>query len=156
MKAYSREFRSEVLAACDAGELHHDVAVRFGVSKAWVRRILQVRRETGQIAPKTTRQRTPKWHAWAEWLLAKIEAQPDIYLHELQTALKCELGETASLGTLCAACGELERTRKKRRSSRPSKIVPTSSNVVRNGVRRKPTSIRTATSSSTKPGRKRT
>lgn len=157
MESYSKEFRGEVLAARDAGESTHDVALRFKVSKAWVRRIMQQRRETGQIAAKTTRKkRTPKWQAWAEWLLAKVDAQPDIYLRELQADLHSELNEKASLGTLCAACGELERTRKKRRSSRPSKIGPTSSNVARNGGRRKSTSIRTKSSSSTKPGPKRT
>jgi hypothetical protein len=45
---------------------------------------------------------------------------------ELQADLKSELGAEASLATLCAACGELKRTRKKRRSSRPSRIAPMS------------------------------
>lgn len=115
MQSYSKEFRSDVLAACDAGEETGAVALRFKVSDSWVRRIKQQRRETGQIAPKTTRKRTPKWHAWAEWLLGKIAARPDIYLRELQAELKRELGEKASLQTLCTACRELERSRKKRR-----------------------------------------
>jgi transposase len=115
MEAYSKKFRAEVLAACDLGELTHDVALRFGVSKAWVRRIKQQRRETGQVAAKTTRQRTPLWHAWSDWLLTKIEARPDIYLRELQAALHAERGEKVSLQTICNACRALERTRKKRR-----------------------------------------
>jgi transposase len=126
MDAYPAEFRGEVLAARDAGASTHEVAVRFQVSKAWVRRIVQQRRETGQIAAKTARKRTPKWHAWVDWLLAKLDARPDIYLRELQADLKSELGEEASLATLCAACGELKRTRKKRRLSRPSRIAPMS------------------------------
>lgn len=115
MEPYSKEFRGEVLAACDEGECTHDVALRFKVSKAWVRRIKQQRRETGQVAPKSTRQRLPKWHAWADWLIAKIEAQPDIYLRELQAALQAERGESVCLQTICNACRALERTRKKRR-----------------------------------------
>lgn len=115
MEPYPKEFRAEVLAACDAGESTHDVALRFKVSKAWVRRIKQQRRETGQVAPKTTRQRLPKWHSWADWLLAKIQTQPDIYLRELQAALQTERGETVCLQTICNACRALERTRKKRR-----------------------------------------
>lgn len=115
MEAYSKEFRAQVLAALDAGERTHDVALRFGVSKSWVRRILQQRRETGQIAPKTTRNRQPKWRAWAGWLLAKLDARPDMYLRELQAELKAELGEEACLQTICHACRALERTRKKRR-----------------------------------------
>jgi transposase len=115
MRPYSKEFRGEVLAACDAGEETGVVALRFGVSKSWVRRIKQQRRETGQLGPKTTRKKTPKWRAWAGWLLAKIAARPDIYLRELQAELKHELGEKASLQTICNACRELERSRKKRR-----------------------------------------
>lgn len=55
MDPYPVEFRGEVLAARDAGASTHEVAVRFQVSKAWVRRIVQQRRETGQIAAKTSR-----------------------------------------------------------------------------------------------------
>jgi DNA-binding PucR family transcriptional regulator len=43
-----------VLAACDAGQKTKAVAVRFGVSPAWVRRLKQHRRERdGDIAPRT-------------------------------------------------------------------------------------------------------
>ena len=115
MDAYSKGFRARVLAACDAGEGTHDVALRFGVSKAWVRRIKQQRRETGQIAARTTRNRTPKWQAWADWLLAKLDARPDIYLRELQAELKAERGEVVCLQTICNACRALDQTRKKRR-----------------------------------------
>ena len=115
MKAYTAEFRGEVLAACDANEGTHDVAVRFKVSESWVRRIQQQRRETGQIAPKTAAPRQPKWQAWAEWLVAKITARPDSYLRELQAELKQERGEEVSLMTICAACRALEQSRKKKR-----------------------------------------
>jgi transposase len=115
MDAYSKGFRAKVLAACDAGERTHDVALRFGVSKAWVRRIKQQRRETGQVAAKTTRNRRAKWQAWADWLLAKLDARPDIYLRELQADLKAERSEEVCLQTICNACRALERTRKKRR-----------------------------------------
>mgnify|MGYP003338957341 CR=1 FL=1 len=47
MEAYSKEFRGEVLAACDAQEGTRVIAVRFQVSESWVRRIQQQRRETG-------------------------------------------------------------------------------------------------------------
>ncbi len=156
MEAYPAGFRGEVLAACDAGATTHEVALRFNVSKSWVRRILQVRRESGQVAAKVKRQRTPKWHAWAAWLVAKIAVKPDIYLRELQADLKSERGEEASLGTLCYACRELERTRKKRRSSRSSRIAPMSPSDAQPGGQRSPTSTRTTSSSSMKPGRKPT
>ena len=112
---YSKEFRGEVLAACDANEGTQAVALRFNVSESWVRRIKQQRRETGQVAAKTTRSRKPIWHRWADWLLAKIDEQPDVYLRELQAALKLERHEAVCLQTICNACRALDRTRKKRR-----------------------------------------
>jgi transposase len=115
MDPYCLELRSEVLAACDAKEGTHDIAVRFKVSESWVRRIKQQRRETGQLAPKTAAPPRPKWHAWADWLVAKITACPDIYLRELQAELKQERGEVVCLTTICNACRTLEQSRKKRR-----------------------------------------
>ncbi len=115
MEPYSQEFRSEVLAACDANEGTKAVALRFGVSESWVRRIKQQRRETGQVAAKKAKPRKPKWHQWADWLRDKIASRPDVYLRELQVALKEERGEDVGLTTICKACRELELTRKKRR-----------------------------------------
>lgn len=115
MQPYSQEFRAQVLVACDAGEGTRAVAVRFQVSDSWVRRIKQQRRETGQIAPKATRRRQPKWQAWGSWLLGKIATRPDMYLRELQLELQQERGETVCLMTICNACRALEQSRKKRR-----------------------------------------
>jgi transposase len=115
MKPYTDEFRAQVLAACDANEGTHAVALRFNVSKSWVRRILQQRRETGQVSAKKTRERTPIWHTWTDWLLAKIAKKPDMYLRELQADLKAERGHKVSLQTVCNACRELDQSRKKRR-----------------------------------------
>jgi transposase len=115
MDPHSVELRGEVLAACDANEGTRVIAVRFQVSESWVRLIKQQRRETGQVAPKTAAPRLPKWQAWADWLVAKIAAQPDIYLRELQVALKQERGEEVCLATICNACRALEQSRKKRR-----------------------------------------
>jgi transposase len=115
MEPYDTEFRCEVLAACDTGEEKRAIALRFGVSGSWLRRVQQQRRETGQVAPKTAAARQPKWHAWADWLVAKIAARPDIYLRELQAELKQDLGEEVCLGTICAACRTLDQSRKKRR-----------------------------------------
>lgn len=115
MDPYGAEFRSEVLAACDADEGTRAVALRFKVSESWVRRIKQQRRETGQVAPQTATPRQPKWQAWADWLVAKIAARPDIYLRELQAKLKQERGEDVCLTTICNACRALKQSRKKRR-----------------------------------------
>jgi transposase len=115
MEPYDAEFRGEVLAACDTNEERRAIALRFKVSESWVRRIQQQRRETGQVAPRKAAPRQPRWHAWADWLVTKIAARPDIYLRELQAELKREHGEEVCLGTICAACRALKQSRKKRR-----------------------------------------
>ena len=51
MQAYSKEMRRDVLAACDAGEGTRAVALRFGCSESWVRRVKQERREQGKLPP---------------------------------------------------------------------------------------------------------
>jgi len=115
MDAYDAKFRGDVLAACDAGESTKAIALRFGVSESWVRRIKQVRRESGRVVPLKAAPRRAKWTAWSDWLLAKIAVKPDIYLRELQADLKAELNIDACLMTICKACRETKRTRKKRR-----------------------------------------
>ena len=115
MEPYDAEFRGEVLAACDANEGTRAIAVRFKVSDSWVRLIKQQRRETGQVAAKKAAPRKPKWHAWADWLMSKLAARPDIYLRELQAELKRECAVEVCLTTICNACRALEQSRKKRR-----------------------------------------
>jgi transposase len=77
MKAYTREFRRGVLAACDPESEAREVATRFGVSESWVRRIKQERRESGKVAAKTTCIRKRMWDDWSDWLTKKIDARPD-------------------------------------------------------------------------------
>jgi transposase len=126
MEPYSKEFRRDVLAACDAGGGTREVALRFNVSESWVRRVKQERREQGKVAPLTTRNRRKSWEPYAEWLLAKLDARPDIYLRELQAAAREELGWEVSDVTLSRACRALKRTRKKRRLSQRSRSGRTS------------------------------
>jgi len=115
MEAYSKEFRRDVLAACDAGGQTREVALRFDVSESWVRRIKQERRECGKIEPKATRTRSKSWEPYADWILAQLDQRPDVYLRELQAAAGDELGWRVSDVTLSRACRALRRTRKKRR-----------------------------------------
>lgn len=113
MEPYSKEFRRDLLAACDAGGGTREVALRFNVSESWVRRVKQERREQGKVAPLTTRNHRKSWEPYTEWLLAKLDERPDIYLRELQTAAREELGWEVSDVTLSRACRALKRTRKK-------------------------------------------
>ena len=136
VEAYSKEFRRDVLAACDAGEGTQSVALRFDVSESWVRRIKQDRREQGKVAPLTKRRRLKVWEPHAAWLLAKLEERPDIYLRELVAAAQAELGWQVSDVTLSRACRALRRTRKKRRVYRPSSGAKMSPRPVDNGLPR--------------------
>lgn len=106
MEAYSKEFRRDVLRACDAGGGTREVALRFDVSESWVRRIKQQRRETGQIAPRTTRRRIPKWHTTADDIRRTVKQKPDLTLREL----KEDLGTDLSVSTLCKALQKMKLT----------------------------------------------
>lgn len=152
MDAYSKEFRRDVLAACDAGGGTREVALRFGVSESWVRRVKQERREQGKVAPQATRNRRKSWEPHAGWLLAKLDQQPDIYLRELQVAAQEELGWEVSDVTLSRACRVLRRTRKKRRVSRSSNSAKTSRKLVASGPQSNSRLIRIRSSSSTRRG----
>jgi transposase len=110
MKAYSKERRREVLAACDAGEGTRAVALRFNCSESWVRRVKQERREQGKTAPCSTRRRIPKWEPLRERIEQLVEKRPDITLQELKDALHTHL----SRQTLCMALRKLQLTLKKK------------------------------------------
>ena len=114
-EAYSKEFRRDVLRDCDAGLGTQAVALKYDVSESWVRRCKQQRRETGQVEAKKTRNRKAGWHDWAEWLKETVEAEPDLYLREIQAKLKAERGVEASEEWIGKVCRMLGLTRKKRR-----------------------------------------
>ena len=110
MKSYSKEMRRDVLAACDAGEGTKTVALRFGVSESWVRRVKQERRELGKTAPCTTRRRTPKWHRYRDQVKKYVKENPDATLREIKNATEFDL----SLATLCGALQQMKLTLKKK------------------------------------------
>jgi transposase len=86
------------------------VAAKYEVSRAWVHRLVQRRRETGSIAPRkqtTFRRRVLAGHETR--LAALITAQPDATLAELRDALPT----TAALSTLWGAIARLRLTVKK-------------------------------------------
>ena len=113
MKPYSKEFRGEVLAACDRGRSTREVATYFNVSESWVRRVKQERRELNKVAPCLTRRRTPRWAVLADRMREAIRHRPDLTLRELKAELQTEL----SVQTLCTALKRLRLTVKKKCSS---------------------------------------
>ena len=52
MAPYSMDLRTRVLADCDAGLAAKEVAAKFRVSRSWVNRLVQRRRETGEVVAR--------------------------------------------------------------------------------------------------------
>ena len=104
MVAYSLDLRPRVLKDSDVGMASKLVAETYAVSRAWVDRLKQRRRETGEIAPRRqTRWRTPRLHAQLPRLAILIREQPDRTLVEWQQALPT----SASLPTIWRAVTKL-------------------------------------------------
>ncbi len=114
--AFGMDLRVRGPAACDDGDSAAEVADRFAVSPAWVRRLKQRRRETGQAGPRPHPPRRGELAGRNADLLAAVAATPDITLAEL----KRSPGLPVAISTLAVALGRLGLTRKKSRSGRPS------------------------------------
>ena len=115
MAPYSLDLRERVARAWDASGDAADVAATFGVSRAWVHRLIQRRRETGSLAPrKQTKFRSRVLAGQERRLATLITAQPDITLAELRDALPT----TAALSTLWLEIDRQGLTLKKNRTRR--------------------------------------
>ena len=103
MKAYSMDLRERILADADAGLGTKAVAAKYRVSESWVRRLKQVRRETGRIGPKPPSPgRTRKLAGRDAELRDLVTADPD--------------------ATLADALDRVRLSFKKKSSGRPSRI----------------------------------
>ena len=121
MAPYSMDLRTRVVADPAAGLPANEVAAKFRVSVGWVNRLMQRRRETGEVGPRP--QTVFKKHAFAgqeDQLRALVDAQPDRTLAELREALQ----SAASLSSVWRALERLELTVKKngtRRRTTPAR-----------------------------------
>lgn len=106
--AYSMDLRQRVLDDCDAGLGTQTVATKYSVSRAWVRRLKQHRRERGDIRPRPGGHRRPKFDR--QRLAELVRAQPDATLVELRAMLDVQV----SLSAICMALKQLKLTYKKR------------------------------------------
>ena len=110
---YSIDLRKRVIKAFDRSGDAQEVAETFGVSRAWVHRLAQRRRETGSIAPrKQTKFRSRALAGLEDRLTALVTARPDATLAELREALPT----TAALSTLWLEIDRLGLTFKKNRT----------------------------------------
>ena len=123
MAAYSMDLRQRVARAWDADPDAEAIAAKYEVSRAWVHRLIQRRRETGSLAPRQQtkfRQRALDAHQEAN-LLALITAQPDATLAELRDALPTSAG----VSTLWRA---IDRSARPDRQKKP--YTPTNSDAL--------------------------
>ena len=108
------------MADREAGLRTSEVAHKYRVSPAWVRRLMQRYRASGQVGPKRrTQYPTPRLAPYQQQLEALIAAQPDATLAELRAAL----GVSVGLTTVWRAVQRLGLTVKKnstRRRTRPT------------------------------------
>ena len=112
MKAYSMDLRERVVRSCDEKiGTRKEIAELFGVSTAWIRRLLWRRREYGSIAPKPHGGGMPAKYAGRrlESLRKLVEQQPDATLKELRD----RSGVAASLMAVQRALVRLGYRRKK-------------------------------------------
>ena len=115
MAAYSKDLRERVIQAWDASGDADEVAETFSVSRSWVHRLVQRRRETGSIAPrKQTKFRSRVLAGQEARLAALIGLRPDATLAELREALPTR----AALSTLWLEIDRLGLTVKKNRTRR--------------------------------------
>lgn len=117
MQAYSLDLRQRVVRACEQGQDSiATIAERFSVSVGFVKKMLSLKRTSGELAPRghgggrraslTERQR--------QLLGRKVRAQNDISLAELQTILHESEGVSVHVSTICRALQQLELPHKKR------------------------------------------
>lgn len=140
MHAYSQDLRERVVRACDEGRgSRQHIAHTFGVSTAWIRRLLQRRRLTGSFAAKPhAGGRTPKLDGRQRGrLLVLITEQPDATLAELRH----RLGAAVHLSTIHRALVPFGLSVKKKTCTLPSGTAPRSAASGRPGGRGRPRSI---------------
>ncbi len=121
MKAYSMDLRQRVIEDSDAGLATKQVAQKYQVSPAWVRRLKQQRREQGSIAPGKPGGCRPR-QIDRQQLAGLVAQQPDATLVELRE----RLGLTCSLSAICMALQDLKLTFKKSPCTRPNRTGQTS------------------------------
>jgi len=136
-RAYPTIVRRKILSAYQRGFATAQIATMFSVSRSWVRRVKQRYREHGEVearpmgGARRIKIDRPR-------LAQLVREQPDATLAEL-----CERIEVAcSPSGIENALKSLDLTFKKKRSTRPNRIVRTLPNGASNGVRGRVMSMR--------------
>ena len=141
MRTLSLDLRERILASYDNADGTRDqVATRYRVSLGMVKKLLQQRRRTGDIAPRHHRSgRKPLIvSAHRRQMRTLLSKKPDLTLKELRAALELE----CSLPAIHYALVALGLTYKKRRSAPANRTGPISRGRVGRGGGGRPALIR--------------
>jgi transposase len=114
-KPISVDLRERVCEAISEGLSRHQAAARFKVSASSAIRWQAQKQASGTVAPARVGgdRRSARIEAEAAFILAQIEARPDITLVELQTKLK-DRGLSVGIGSLWRFFDRRQITFKKR------------------------------------------
>ena len=122
--AHSQELRDRVLAAYDRGMQSKQIADALGVCRAWVRRIKQRRRETGETTARPMGgARVVKIDPVR--LVELVTEQPDATILELRDRLGVECSESA-VGMALKRLGLSFKKKRTTRRSRTARMLPRS------------------------------
>jgi transposase len=136
MAAISHDLRIRIFEARQAGETTAEVAERFAVSPAFVRRLLQRHRETGSLAPPGGRRGPqPRLAAQADRIRQLVTEHPDLTAGEVRE----RLGVAVSVLTVWRMLRRLGLTFKKSRSTPRSSNDRMSKKPAKRGRRSSPT-----------------
>ena len=120
----SLDLRERILRSYDNQEgTRQQIADRFQVSLGMVKKLLQQRRNTGDIAPRHHYSgRKPKFTpVHREALRTMLAKKPDMTLEEMREKLEID----CTLPAIHYQLADMALTYKKRRSGRVSRTVPT-------------------------------
>ena len=153
---FSLDLRERVAGFVEAGGTRRGAAKHFSISPSCVVKLMQRKAATGSIAPAAMGGKKPYALAGQTELVKElIAAEPDITLDELHAKLAGRK-IAASRSSVSRFLGSLGLTRKKRRSTRASRSAPTSPRREASGEADSRSSMPSAWSSSTRPGRRQT
>ncbi|HEX2518307.1 MAG TPA: helix-turn-helix domain-containing protein [Castellaniella sp.] len=125
-RPYSVDLREQVVRAVEAGLSRRAAARRFEVSVSFVIKLMQRWRREGTVAPERYGGwKRPALAAHAERVHDLLRGEPDLTIAELRSRLAAEAIHVspAAISRFLTAVG---LTRKKRRSTRPSRSGRTS------------------------------
>lgn len=135
-QAYSQDLRDRVFALADEGYLVGEVAETLRVSIAYVSKVLSRRRMTGALTAGVQCNHVPlKLASLMDEMKARIEAEPDTTLAEMQGWLSADYNTKASSGVISRTLARIGLTRKKRPCTRRNRNVPTLRRPAPNGAR---------------------